>query len=402
MRTYIAALLSLIIVFTGASFAVEGSVDKCDANEAADVEAPAKESCDLAKAKPAEATDTEKAKIEDQAVTEEAKVEDQAVTDKVLVTVNGVGIMESRILQMIAPRLRQMQSQMPPQLIDVFEKQLIKEALDAAIVEQLLDEKIKLDNINVTDEEVNAKIAEMAAEQSPPLEMDDFKALLKAYGSSFEQMQQRIRQGLGYEKLMETQMAGKVNVTEEDAKKYYDEDPNKFKTEESVKASHILIKPEAGNDPNSDAETAKAVAKEKAEGLLKQIREGADFAELAKANSTCPSARNGGDLGDFGRGKMVPEFEQAAFTMKSGQVSEVVETQFGYHVIKVTERQDARTLSFEKKKAEIVELLEQKQKQEIATAFIDKLQSAANIVYIGQDSEPEPKAEEAKTGGGTE
>ncbi len=87
-----------------------------------------------------------------------------------------------------------------------------------------------------------------------------------------------------------------------------------------VRASHILVKTES-----------------EAKNLVNQIKTGADFGEIAKAHSDCPSARKGGDLGYFGKGMMVKEFENAAFNMKRGQVSEPVKTQFGYHIIKVTD-----------------------------------------------------------------
>jgi len=130
-------------------------------------------------------------------------------------------------------------------------------------------------------------------------------------------------------------------VTEEDARKFYDQNPDKFTRSESVKASHILI----GVDSKASADDKKK-AREKAEKLRKDLAGGADFAALAKENSTCPSSQQGGDLGFFGKGQMVPPFEQAAFSMKPGEISDVVETQFGYHIIKLIEKKGAESVSF--------------------------------------------------------
>ncbi|RKY25347.1 MAG: hypothetical protein DRP62_01485 [Planctomycetota bacterium] len=116
--------------------------------------------------------------------------------------------------------------------------------------------------------------------------------------------------------------------------------------------------------------------------LLKQIKDGADFATLAKANSSCPSAQKGGDLGFFSRGRMVPAFEKAAFELKVGQVSDIVETQFGYHIIKLTDRKDAVVKTFEQAKDDIIKMLAQKKQGELVKEYIDSLKAKANIAYL--------------------
>jgi peptidyl-prolyl cis-trans isomerase C len=159
-----------------------------------------------------------------------------------------------------------------------------------------------------------------------------------------------------------------------------------------VRASHILItpKPEPGADPNK----AKADAKKTAEDLLKQIKGGADFADLAKKNSSCPSAAKGGDLDWFGKGRMVPEFDKAAFAMKVGEVSDIVETQFGYHIIKLTARRAAGTMSFEDAKPDIMEFLKQTKQKQFYDEYLAALTKSANIVYPpGKEPEaPKPQA----------
>ncbi|UCF44540.1 MAG: peptidylprolyl isomerase [Planctomycetota bacterium] len=204
--------------------------------------------------------------------------------------------------------------------------------------------------------------------------------MIEAYGKSFDEVKQRIKRGLGYQKLLETQWTDKINVTEEDAQKYYSENKREFETPEQVRASHILIKSDT-TAPDSDPNQAKAKAKEKAEGLLKQIKEGADFAELAKVNSTCPSAAKGGDLDFFTRGRMVPPFEKAAFKLDIGQTSEVVETRFGYHIIKVTDKKQAATKTFEQAKDDIMNTLTQTKQGEFAKTYIESLKADASILY---------------------
>ncbi len=136
---------------------------------------------------------------------------------------------------------------------------------------------------------------------------------------------------------------------EDELKKRYEASVNDFKTPEQAHALHILIKV----DPNAAPEVD-AAAKARVESLVKQLRSGADFAALAKQNSADPqSAAKGGDLGWFSRGQMVPEFENAAFTLPLNQISDPIKTQYGYHILKVMERRPAATKSFEEVKAEL-------------------------------------------------
>jgi peptidyl-prolyl cis-trans isomerase C len=150
-----------------------------------------------------------------------------------------------------------------------------------------------------------------------------------------------------------------------------------FQEPESIHARHILIMPSKEGDPNK----AKAVAKAKAEKILKELKAGADFNDLAKKDSNCPSAPNGGDLGTQPRGSYVPEFEKAAYALKPGQMSDVVETQFGYHIIKLVAHNDANTVTFEKAKDKIEKALTDKQKEDIVVAYIQQMKKAADIKY---------------------
>lgn len=132
----------------------------------------------------------------------------------------------------------------------------------------------------------------------------------------------------------------KSDVTDAKLQGHYDANKQQYAVGEQVSASHILVQ-----------------TKDEAENVLKELKDGKPFAEIAKARSIGPSAPNGGALGTFGSGRMVPAFEKAAFALKVGEISEPVQTQFGYHVITVTDRQEARTRPFEEVKDEIRESL---------------------------------------------
>lgn len=310
--------------------------------------------------------------------------------DKVLAVVNGVEIKDSqvrqRMMEAYGAELQKMAAQ-APQFVAQQEARLMQNLMNQMVMEQLLDEQIKKAKVEVTEEELTAEMTKQLAAENPSMTMDQFKQMLAARGGDFEAVKAKLRKQMGYIKLVEAQDPNGLAVTEADAQKYYDENPDKFKTPEQVRASHILISTEA-TDPNADPNQVKAQAREKAEGLLKQVKDGADFAALAKENSACPSASEGGDLGTFTRGRMVPPFEQAAFGMKVGEVSDVVETEFGFHIIKVTEHQDPNTVTFATAKDRLMHGLEMNKLQAAFDKYVASLREKAAISYPSSENAP--------------
>ncbi len=303
--------------------------------------------------------------------------------NKVAVTVEGVNITEGDLQALIKPQLDMIiaqSKQLPAAMVEQYMKQLREDGLEQLIRRTLLDKKVKDANIVVTDEQVVDKIREIVSGSSTLLPLEEVKKQLEQYGQDFEKVKQDVRMGLLRNQFMEMQWQGKTDVTEDEAKKYYEQNPKRFEMPEQIRASHILIKFDAA-DSGADPNEAKAKARAKMEGLLKQIKEGADFAELAKANSVCPSAPSGGDLGFFPRGKTTPPFEKVAFELQVGQVSDVVETEYGYHIIKVTDHKDAGVVSFEQAKADIIDQLRQEKQAAFVEEYINSLKAHANIVF---------------------
>ncbi len=301
-----------------------------------------------------------------------------SVTDGVAVTVNGAEITRSKIEQLIKPQLDSLADktrQLPAHLVEQYTQQFRQQAVERLIREELLDAKIRQANITITDAEVMSQMEEIASVQGVSLE--DFIKTMAQHDHSLEQIKEDMRERLARNRFMETQWAGKINVTADDARKYHDEKPEQFKIPEQVRVSHILIKPEQGADPNE----ALARARTKIEGLLKQIKDGADFAELAKENSDCPSAPEGGDLNFFPRGKTTPAFEKVAFELQVGQISDVVETEYGFHIIKATDHEDPTDVTFEQAKEKIIEQLTAEKQSEFADEYLKKLIAEAKIVY---------------------
>jgi peptidyl-prolyl cis-trans isomerase C len=302
----------------------------------------------------------------------------------VAVTVNGEPITEAQLNERIDYYMRSspQMANLPPAFVGQVRAQVRTKALDDLVAQCLLNREVKAAGVAVTDEEALAAIKERVGAQNPPMTIEQLKEMLESRGGSLEQLKEQFKTGMALERFMEAKLAGKSDVTDDEARKYYDENPKRFDEPEQVQASHILIGFSGSADPNADPNAARAAAKAKAEDLLKQIKAGGDFAELAKANSTDPgSAPRGGDLGFFARGRMVPPFEEAAFALEPNAVSDLVETRYGYHIIKATGRKDARTVPFEEAKAGIVEQLQNQKRAQFVQEYIQSLKDQATIVY---------------------
>jgi peptidyl-prolyl cis-trans isomerase C len=164
-------------------------------------------------------------------------------------------------------------------------------------------------------------------------------------------------------------------VSDADAKAFYDQNPTLFDSGERVRASHILLRLPAGAGA-----ALKKAQREKAEATLARVRKGEDFAAVARVVSEDPgSAPGGGDLGVFGKGQMVPPFEQAAFALGAGQVSGLVESPFGFHIIKVHERLPAGKLPFDPVKGRIKDHLVQTRREQVVDEFVRGLKAKAKI-----------------------
>ena len=193
----------------------------------------------------------------------------------------------------------------------------------------------------------------------------------------------------------------KVNITDADAKKYYDENASRFEQPEQVRASHVLISTrdmETGVEFTEDQKKAK---RKTADDIRKRAAAGEDFAKLAKEFSEDPGSKETGGEYTFGRGKMVPEFEAAAFSLTTNQVSDVVTTQFGYHIIKLSEKIPAKMIALSEIADDLKENLKSQelQKQLRETDFMEKLQKEANVEILDEKmkklDELIPKAEKS-------
>ncbi|MCQ1530386.1 peptidylprolyl isomerase [Lutispora saccharofermentans] len=225
-----------------------------------------------------------------------------------------------------------------------------EEVLDSLISDKIIELEIKKQNITVGEEAVQTEIQNISVQYGGE---EAFKQALEAYGYSMENVKADVKKNLEIKKLLEPG----ITITEDEMKNYFEENKDTFNEEEQVKASHILVDTE-----------------EKALEVKNKLSAGEDFAEMAKQYSTDTGNKDqGGELGFFSRGDMVKEFEDAAFSMEIGKVSDPIKTEYGYHIIKVEEKKPAKEANYEESKAQVKEtLLDQKLSAAYDTWLQDK------------------------------
>jgi peptidyl-prolyl cis-trans isomerase C len=248
---------------------------------------------------------------------------------------------------------------------------LKKDILEGLIERELLYQASQKAGIKIDDQEVNEQLD--GIKKRFPSEAEFTNALSKMNLTEAE-VKSQISRGLAIRKLIDQEITGKIVVTETETRAYYDGNLQQFKQPEQVKASHILIKVDSGA---TDAQ--KAEARKKIESVQQKVKDGEDFAELARQYSEGPSKTRGGDLGYFRRGQMVKPFEDTAFAMKTNEVSGIVETRFGYHIIKVYDKKPEQTLAYADVKDKLNERMKQEKVEKEANQYIDQLKKEATI-----------------------
>ncbi len=285
------------------------------------------------------------------AFTSSAQEKDTAA--KKAVVVNGVVIYQSEIDREFAEVEKQASAQgqkIPDDKID----QIKNNILDNLIIEELLAQDSEAHGIKVEPAEFEAAFADIQ--------------------KRFDDLKVKMKREMAAKKLIDNEVVNTIVVSEAETRAFYDEHPEYFKQDEQVKASHILIK----CAPDADA-AAKETAKNKITDIQKKLKDGEAFAELAKQFSECPSSKQGGDLGFFEREKMVKPFADVAFALPVGDTSDIVETDFGFHLIQVTDKKAASTEAYETVKEKIDSHLKQGKMKAAVGDYIESLRKKATI-----------------------
>jgi peptidyl-prolyl cis-trans isomerase C len=290
-----------------------------------------------------------------------------AVLPEVIADCNGDTIPKAEFESAVRSVEQRAGGAVPPEKRD----EVYRGVLDDLVAYRLLKQEVKQRQLAVADAEVDQRIA--AFKQQAGSEAN-FREMLRVQQITEAKLREDARTDLMVAKLLDQEVNQKVLVKPTDVATFYEKNPDRFQQGETMRASHILVVIPAGADDKT-----RAALRTRAEAALKAAKAGQDFARLARQYSQDSSARNGGDLGFFPRGQMVPAFDQAAFALAPGQVSDLVQTEFGYHIIKAAEKRPARVVPFVEAAAQIQEYLEQQQRQEKGKALVDQLKAKGKV-----------------------
>lgn len=232
------------------------------------------------------------------------------------------------------------------------------EAVDALVMEKILEMEIEKEGIEVSQAEIDEEMKTYAEYYGGE---EALQEVAETSGIDLSEVEKDLETYLATNKLLEK----RIEITEEEMKTYFEENKDQFAQAEQVQASHILVEDEA---------TANEVAK--------KLAAGEDFAELAKEYSIDEgSSKEGGEVGYFGKGAMVPEFEEAAFSMEKGEISDPVKSEYGFHIIKVTDKKEAKEANYEESKEEIKSALMESKVQEEYMVWLQEKQEEYDVEY---------------------
>ena len=251
-------------------------------------------------------------------------------------------------------------------------RKMRKEALNDLIDKELVVQEGKKAGFEARDIEIDTEIAKIKQRFSS---QDAFQQTLEQQKLTEKKLREIVKRALISKKVLDIKVKPLAKpVANEDIAAFYQENKKLF---QEVQASHILLKVA----PDADAEV-KADAKSKIQGILEKARSGADFAELAKEYSQCPSSLKGGDLGFFRQGQMVKPFEDAAFSLEKGQISEIVETQFGYHIILAVDTKPKTQAELDKVHETIRKILYEKEVDAALRKWLEPVREKADIKIL--------------------
>ena len=294
-----------------------------------------------------------------------------AVLPEVVARVNGTEISGAELDQALAAATARMGGAIPADQ----RGKVVRGLLDDLVARELLLQATKEKGIDVPEAELDARVEQLRGRGGSGGPIRQLPESAEHDGGEAARADEG---GLAVSKLVITEIAPDVSITPEQVSSYYAANPDEFTQPESIRASHILI-----SVPEGAGAAEKTTARDRAAALREEALGGADFAALARENSDDEgSGAKGGDLGFFPRGSMVPPFEAAAFALGPGELSEVVESRFGYHVIRLTERRAAQPLPIEQVRGRLEQVLKQRQRQERVNSFVEARKAEGKIEIL--------------------
>ncbi|MFP4408075.1 MAG: peptidylprolyl isomerase [Spirochaetaceae bacterium] len=309
------------------------------------------------------------------------------IGDEPVARVNGVPIFQSELERFVENNRRQMAQQ--GRELSEEDMVMVREQVLSGLInrEVLLQQAGELD-LHAQEAAVETQMSNIRGQFGSD---EEYENALSQQNLTEEELRDNIETQLTINQLLQQEVYSEIEVTQEEKESFYEENPELFQEEESVDASHILITTEGLN------EEEKEEARRRAEEIREEVVDGADFNEVAREKSEGPSAPNGGRLGSFQRGQMVPAFEEAAFDLEAGEISEVVETEFGYHIILVTDKSEGRSRSFEEAESQIQQYLQENKSNEELESYVERLRADAEVEVLLDEFD----AQESESGGGS-
>lgn len=302
-------------------------------------------------------------------------MEQPAEMPEVVVTVNGEELRREDVQRQMQQVMGSPQfASLPPEQAQMALQQVQGQIVSQFVDQTLLREAAEAADIAVTDEEVEKYLEEL---RSYFAEGEGLEARMAAQGISMDDLREDIVADMKIRSLLENMTDAVEKAGEEELKEYYEENKEQFQVPASVSARHILIQVEK----DADDETKTSARQDLADIRAKIVAGDMTFEEAAKEHSSCPSSARGGDLGQFSRGQMVPPFEEAAFAQPIGEVGEIVETDFGYHLILVENREEGGEQTFADVQDDIAEQLSMGAKQEMVRTYLEGLRAEAKIEF---------------------
>ena len=294
------------------------------------------------------------------------------VVNTIAAIVNDDLITLHEIDQAAEPVIREAEKKSP---VDADARRNIRRAaLDHLIEKRLLDQKIKELGIKVGDEEIRQAIEDVK-KQNNITTQEALVSALASQGLTFEQYRNQLQEQIERLRLVSMEVRSKIQVGESEMKEYYEANRAKYSEDDTFRARHIFFK-------TSEKMPADEIKRSMTTALmvLAEAKSGKDFAELARSYSEDPAARkDGGDLGTFKKGDMQPELEKAIMALKTGEVSELVYTPAGFHIIKLEERASGRMKPFDSVKVEVEDALYRKKSEDRFNLWAKELRQKASI-----------------------
>ncbi len=247
-----------------------------------------------------------------------------------------------------------------------------EKVLEALIDSEILYQKAAKSRLDVPDADVEAEIRRIRAGFPEP---GDFARILQQEGVSEADFRDQVRRSLLVTRFVEREVVDGLTIEDEDLRRYYDQNPGEMTRTEAVRVSQIMARVAANAPP-----AARAAARQKIEEILKELRAGKDFAELARKYSEGPEADRGGDTGFVSQGGGAPPLlERAAFQLQPGQTSDIIETRIGFHILRVTERRPGGPIPFEEARPAIRARLRAREREEKIRTYLAALKEKARV-----------------------